>query len=585
MNGTGTENGYFQSFGTFDYSGGTFNGTLENDSTASITNPFRAGAGIINNTLITLGTNGNLYGGGAIGLDNEGEIDIAGNTIGGTSTLNDGAINGYGTINGANFTNYGLVTQGAGSLTLSATGTNQNFGNINLAAGRQFRLTGGTLTNEGSLTLGGGIVAGTSTLDNSVGGVITGPGSILAPFSNQVGGTIQETAGTLNVSHAFTNSGLISLGGATANLTGPGISNVGTIQGVGNIGSTSLTNDGIIEAIGGTLGVNGTLSNQTDGQILAGTGGKVLVSNGLAINAGLINLTGGTYDNNNHAMDNTGQISGYGTLRTGGLTNDGSVTFTGGTTTVNGNVTNSVGKTITVAQTPATFTGNVTNNGTFRTTNTTATFTGSFTNNGLYASDPSTQTFQQNFTTTPTGSVQASPGDIYKIDADVINNSTQKLTFDMSQAKIEIDGSGNHNFTWTGVDKGAVPAGYTNNFAIGTLELTLGSTLTLLNGIGDTGSNSGTATAGAALYVGTLTLDGITSSNTSEISTLIVGNGMDIYYNSSLNTYLDGKTYALSNGGFLEAVEVPEPSTFASMLIGLGLLWFASRARKTEISL
>ena len=53
-------------------------------------------------------------------------------------------------------------------------------------------------------------------------------------------------------------------------------------------------------------------------------------------------------------------------------------------TTVNGPVTNEGGKTITVAQNPAIFTGMVINNGgaTFNTVNATATFAGGFTNNG-----------------------------------------------------------------------------------------------------------------------------------------------------------------------------------------------------------
>ena len=51
---------------------------------------------------------------------------------------------------------------------------------------------------------------------------------------------------------------------------------------------------------------------------------------------------------------------------------------------MNGPVTNEGGKTITVAQNPAIFTGMVTNNmnATFNTTNATATFAGGFTNNG-----------------------------------------------------------------------------------------------------------------------------------------------------------------------------------------------------------
>ena len=62
-------------------------------------------------------------------------------------------------------------------------------------------------------------------------------------------------------------------------------------------------------------------------------------------------------------MNNTGQISGWGIFRTGGmgLDNHGSITLSGGTTTVDGPVTNENGQTITVAYNPAIFTGSVTN--------------------------------------------------------------------------------------------------------------------------------------------------------------------------------------------------------------------------------
>ena len=114
----------------------------------------------------------------------------------------------------------------------------------------------------------------------------------------------------------------------------------------------------------------------------------MFVTQGLASNAGIINLTGGTFDNNGNPLSNaaTGQISGWGIFRTGGtgLDNNGSITFTGGVTTVNGPVTNEGGKTITVAQNNAIFTGLVTNNAsaTFNAVNATATFAGGFINNG-----------------------------------------------------------------------------------------------------------------------------------------------------------------------------------------------------------
>ena len=156
-----------------------------------------------------------------------------------------------------------------------------------------------------------------------------------------------------------------------------------------------MINTGTVEAIGGTLSLSGVFQNQAGGLIRVGLGNKVLVAAGLGgigspmsfvNNAGIINLNGGTFDNNGHPLINGGQISGWGTFATGGtgLDNNGNITFSGGLTTVNGPVTNENSKTITIAQNPAIFTGMVTNNGgaSFNTLSTTATFAGGFTNNG-----------------------------------------------------------------------------------------------------------------------------------------------------------------------------------------------------------
>ena len=58
--------------------------------------------------------------------------------------------------------------------------------------------------------------------------------------------------------------------------------------------------------------------------------------------------------------------------------------------TINGNVTNSTGKTLNIKYNPAIFTGNITNNGTIKTTSTTVTFTGNYTGN-TFITDPATQ--------------------------------------------------------------------------------------------------------------------------------------------------------------------------------------------------
>ena len=64
---------------------------------------------------------------------------------------------------------------------------------------------------------------------------------------------------------------------------------------------------------------------------------------------------------------------------------------------MNGPLTNALGATFNVKDTPAIFTGPVTNNGSVLITAASVTFAGGFTNNGIYASDPST-TFAADFT-------------------------------------------------------------------------------------------------------------------------------------------------------------------------------------------
>jgi hypothetical protein len=560
--------GIFENQGSFDYTGGAFNGKLQNDGVVQITGQFNAGGGVVNNTEIDVSSSNSLFGGGA-GLDNEGILGLMGGTVGGAGTVNNGLISGFGTINGTNFTNNGLLTESGGILTLAATGTNQNFGNINLTAGLQMRLTGSKLTNAGTVSLNGGIVAGSATLENAAGGVISGAGTISAAFLNDLGATVQVASGTLNVAQAFTNNGLVSLNGASANLSGGALTNNGTIQGVGNVGSGTVTNHGTIEAFGGTLNVAGSVSNATDGQIFAGPGAKVLASGGVSQNGGLINLTGGTFDNGNHPLTNAGQISGYGTFRTGGLSNvtGGSVTFSGGVTTVNGDVTNGAGTgsgagavvtdgtgTVHVAQSPAVFTGNVVNWGTFKVTNTTVTYAGSFTNNGVLISDPSTQNFSD-LVVGAGGAIVAAAGDVYNVTGNVTNFSTQNSIFDMSEAKLVLQGIGTHQFLWPGANGGSNGAGFADNFSIGILEIQSGGSLNILDG---------DSTPGIGLYVHTLLLDG----GAAQLGS-ITSNGASIYYDPTepANAYLNGSTYTLANGEVIApAVPAPEPSACTLVL-------------------
>ena len=338
----GTVTGTLQNQGNFIYQSGVFSGRLLNQGTVSLGLNFTAGNGVENDTSMTVAAGQTLIANGD-GINNLGSFILTGGTVAGDGSFvnnNGGTLQGHGAIN-SGVDNFGAVTV------------------------------------NGVLAFNGGIVND---------GLIQGSGTLFGALTNNADGTIDVAAGnSLAISTAWSSAGLIALEGSTARLSGGGITNTGAIQGVGLVGS-AIDNHGTIEALGGTLSLSGVLQNEVDGLLTAGSGSKLLVTAGLMTNAGIINLTGGTFDNNSQPLNNTGEISGWGIFRTGGtgLDNNGSITFSGGTTTINGNVTNENGQTITVAQNPAIFTGNVINNGggTFNTTNATATFAGGFTNNG-----------------------------------------------------------------------------------------------------------------------------------------------------------------------------------------------------------
>lgn len=575
--GSFTNNGTSTISGTYGITGGVNNpgtltvsangsltagGTLTNSGTATISGVSSVSGGVSNPGSLTIAATGSLTAQGS-GVSNTGTMILSGGVLSsGTQFVNNSSLSGNGTISGAGtFQNNGQFTLN-GSVAINTAATNVNAGNLNLAMGATLNLGGGMLTNSGTINLNSGSIAGAAMLRNDSSGIVSGLGFVFAPFFNNGGTILLTTAGTTNFVSPFTNAGEILLSNLAANAAGGLITNTGTIDGFGRVGNP-VTNTGNIEAIGGILTISGALSNSAGGSILAGSGTKVLISSGLTSNAGLINPTGGTFDNNGHALTNTGQISGYGSFRTGGagLTNNGTATFTGGLSTVNGDVVN--GGRINVEYNPAIFTGNVTNNGIFKTTSTTATFTGTFTNNGTYSSDPATQNFSD-LAIGNNGVMLGGTGDIFNVSGNVSNDSTQSSAFDISGAQLTLQGTANHDFTWSGADLGQSASGYVNNFSIGVLEVQSGGSLTVLDG---------NATGGVGLYVEALELDG----GISQIAS-IIGNGANIYYdpNVATNAYLGDQTYALSGGGVLAPVagQVPEPN--GAGLLGAGLISLAA---------
>ena len=271
----------------------------------------------------------------------DGSLQLAGGTISSVGRLdNGGLVSGYGVIAGTGgFVNSGLLQQGAGSLVLSNTGTNRNTGTWEMLAGRSLSLGTG-LDNEGALLLHGGTVSGAGTLANRAQGTISGSGRISSAFINQ--GSLVVDAGQLRIDQGFANAGQILLGSNAATLSGGQIGNQGLIQGFGRINNPIANTDaaGVIEAQGGTLTLAGQMVGANGGILTAGSGAKLLFSQGLARNAGQIQLAGGTFDNSGRALVNEagGRITGFGSLRAGTLSNQGQIFLSGGTSALRADI-------------------------------------------------------------------------------------------------------------------------------------------------------------------------------------------------------------------------------------------------------
>jgi hypothetical protein len=392
----------------------------------------------------------------------------------------------------------------------------------------------GPLANSGTVRMSGGTINGNFGINNQSGGTIVGRGSVLVPLGTSIG-NIAVSDGSLNISTAFTNAGVIQLAGVAATLAGGVITNTGTIQGFGNVNNVINNSSGTVEALGGTLVMNSATSSTT-GLLAASIGNKLLFTAGLAGNAGTLSLAGGTFDNTGYVISNTGQISGYGVFRSGGLTNNGAITFAGGTSTINGPVTNASSRKVEVRYAPAVFTGNFTNNGIFKSTGASVTFTATYTENGQFISDPA-ENFFQNVLIGAAGAWTGGLGDRFIISGDLLSNSTSSQSWDTSTAELDFIGGGLHTLSSLSHDRGVTFAGYDDNFAWGKLLVGESDTLKVES---------------PALYVHNLELPGGISSLSSS------GN---IYYDITApqNAYLQAKNYQLAGGGSLLAI--PEPST------------------------
>lgn len=337
--------------GTFEASGGTIYASVQNHGSMELgANVYLAFTGSASQNFSSLALRG-------------------GSTNLGADFSNTGVLSGFGLVQSSGpfrFDNIGDWQVTGGIFKLASTGPNWNSGTLSVASTSQLQLyPSTTLTNAGSAVLNGGQITGDGQFVNAAGGTLTGKGTISSGFANA--GYLGIGAGTLNVTRSFENTGLIDLTHSAASLNGGTITNRGTLQGWGNV-ANAVANSGTVEAIGGTL-VLASAGSSNDGTLSAHAGAKLLFTNGLAANAGLIALDGGTFDNGGKALSNgpAGSITGAGTLRTGGLTNTGAVNLSFGASTVLGAVDNQAGGRLVVSNgAQATFVNGVHNNGELR---------------------------------------------------------------------------------------------------------------------------------------------------------------------------------------------------------------------------
>lgn len=389
-------------------------------------------------------------------------------------------------------------------------------------------------------------------------GVVTNSGAInVVNASATFASNVVLNSGSSYTSKNSTNTfsgGLQILSGANYNLDAL------------SLVSGGITNNGLFNVL------NGAAYTISNGNFLAGSGafqvnmgGQLNLSNGLfalgnaLTNNGLMNVLGGTTFRPN---DGTG-LAGSGVLQ---ISANGLASFTNGGYTVGNAVSNS---------------------GTINVVNSKVTYIAPVVISGLYRSDPSTNTFATNVTVTASGALQGSNGDLFVFGGNLLNQSTNRSGFNLWQAAVLFTnlaaGGTNHTYDVTGSGSANWGTGFTNfdrvstNFAIGTLSIAPGNRLMITGQVGGGITN--------AVYVGLLDIQGIDRLTLGGVTNGLFAalnlTDINVYYsredpgNAWLNEFIPDTGYSLWGGSLL--LPIPEPSAFAAIAAGLGLLAFLRR--------
>ncbi len=250
------------------------------------------GTGVIYN-----GASNNVYLTG-LTISNGTTYDIQNNGL----TTISGTITNNGTINlqsGGNNTYLDVVSTGTESATLAGTGTVVlGTGGPNIIGGP----SGGSLTNQETITGVGNIGQGNLTLTNSSTGIINAnisPTVSASPLYVQPGTGGVTNAGTLEATN-----------GGTLYLYGGAITNTGTIQAVGS----DTSNHASTVLLGNSVSITGGTLTTTGAGVIDNVGGNLAYLTGVTIS------TGSTYN-----ILNNGE-----TVLSGTITNNGTINLLSG---------------------------------------------------------------------------------------------------------------------------------------------------------------------------------------------------------------------------------------------------------------
>ena len=463
--------------------------------------------------------------------------------------------------------------------------------------------TGGRNTITGELSVGDNAGSGEYDLRGAAvleaGSEILGNGSSSYEF-NQTGGR-NVVAG--NLSSAMGSVGGYDLSGDNALLTVAGDENLGGriqfVQKGGRnevAGNLNLGSPGVYELDGGSLSVGGSeVIAPVNGQFRqtggTNTANRLVVQGSYRLEpAGALSIaTDEVIDSRAVFFQNGGTHSVGGTLTLKDhafyTLDDGTLTATeiinacpglfcsleppeggifeyiGGSLT--GNFTNETGAQLRISGSGTrVVNGTLTNSGTVEVTAQQVDFSNVILPSGVFKVDPSKVRFH-NLDVAAPAYITGAAGDVFVITGDFRNFSTQNTLWNTGTSELDFAGGGTHIFDLAGQHG----AGFSNNFAWGTLGIDPSNILALGTGSGD------------ALYVDILHGLAITGTTVTNVDG---APGLFVYYNAADNPLLQGD-YTLTGGGELIAANigsaVPEPSTLLLFVSGLGSLLAYRRKR------